>query len=70
MTTDTSERGLERLICTALTGSACEPRPKGASAVRSDLSAPYGGVGYLQEIPRTTTASIAWIWRSSRPSCG
>jgi type I restriction enzyme R subunit len=23
--TDTSERGLERLICTALTGSACEP---------------------------------------------
>ena len=24
MTTDTSERGLERLICTALTGSACE----------------------------------------------
>ena len=25
MTTDTTERGLERLICTALTGSACEP---------------------------------------------
>ncbi|MBM4388338.1 MAG: type I restriction endonuclease subunit R, partial [Deltaproteobacteria bacterium] len=25
MPTDTSERGLERLICTALTGSACEP---------------------------------------------
>ena len=25
MTTDTSERGLERLICTALTGSPCEP---------------------------------------------
>lgn len=25
MTTDTSERGLERLICTALTGSACDP---------------------------------------------
>ena len=24
MTTDTSERGLERLICTALTGSRCE----------------------------------------------
>ena len=25
MTTDTSERSLERLICTALTGSACDP---------------------------------------------
>ncbi|MFH7325873.1 type I restriction endonuclease subunit R [Desulfurivibrio sp. C05AmB] len=25
MTTDTSERGLERLICTALTGEACDP---------------------------------------------
>src|SRR5262245_31842374 len=25
MTTDTSERGLDRLICTALTGSACDP---------------------------------------------
>lgn len=26
MTSDTSERGLERLICTALTGAPCEPR--------------------------------------------
>ena len=25
MTTDTSERGLERLICTALAGHPCEP---------------------------------------------
>ena len=25
MTTDTTERGLERLICTALTGTACDP---------------------------------------------
>ena len=34
MTTDTSERGLERLICTALAGHPCEP-PTG-----------YGGVGW------------------------
>ena len=27
MTTDTSERGLERLICTALTGYPCDPSP-------------------------------------------
>ena len=25
MTTDTSESGLERLICTALTGNPCDP---------------------------------------------
>ena len=28
MTTDTSEKGLERLICTALTGADCDP-PQG-----------------------------------------
>ncbi len=30
MTTDTSETGLERLICTALTGQSCDPSPAGA----------------------------------------
>ena len=33
MTTDTSEKGLERLICTALTGAACDP-PQGGGMVR------------------------------------
>ena len=31
MTTDTSERGLERLICTALTGTSCGPVRQGKS---------------------------------------
>ncbi len=42
--TDTSEKGLERLICIALTGAACDP------AKPSDLCkppTPYGGVGYI-----------------------
>ena len=41
--TDTSERGLERLICTALTGHACDPPNDG-----SETEAPtrYGGVGW------------------------
>ncbi len=30
MTTDTTERGLERLICTALTGQPCDPTQTGA----------------------------------------
>ena len=41
MTTDTSERELERLICTALAGHPCEPLSEGA-----DPPAGYGGVGW------------------------
>ena len=43
MTTDTSERGLERLICKALAGDPCEP-PKGPTVAES--SPPRGGVGW------------------------
>ncbi len=43
MTTDTTERGLERLICTALAGHACEP----PMAETADVPSPgYGGVGW------------------------
>ena len=56
MTTDTSERGLERLICTALTGAACDPArprrtpfasgprptvPAGSAARRNDYDREY-----------------------------
>ena len=43
MTTDTSERGLERLICTTLSGQACEP--SGSRSV-GEPRAGYGGVGW------------------------
>ena len=43
MTTDTSERGLERLICEALTGDPCDP-PK--SGTVGEPSPGYGGVGW------------------------
>ena len=39
MTTDTSEKGLERLICTALTGAPCDPTPEGMA---SERPASYG----------------------------
>ena len=46
MTTDTSERGLERLICTALTGSPCD-----ATLSQRDLEgeaiSPSGGTGWI-----------------------
>lgn len=43
MTTDTSERGLERLICTALTGSPCDPGVAGPDAVRERPAAYAAG---------------------------
>ena len=43
MTTDTSERGLERLICTALAGHPCEPPQEGRVA---EARPGYGGVGW------------------------
>ena len=43
MTTDTSERGLERLICTALAGHACDPPQAGQV---SEPHADYGRVGW------------------------
>ena len=43
MTTDTSERGLERLICTVLAGHPCEPPAAGTVA---EPPADYGGVGW------------------------
>jgi type I restriction enzyme, R subunit len=43
MPTDTSERGLERLICTALTGHPCDPPAPGGVA---EPQADYGGVGW------------------------
>jgi len=43
MTTDTSERGLEALICTALAGHPCDPSLPGTLA---EPAAGYGGVGW------------------------
>ena len=43
MSTDTSERGLERLICTALAGHPCDPQKEGRVA---EARPGYGGVGW------------------------
>ena len=43
MTTDTTERGLERLICAGLAGHPCDPPAEGTIA---DPPAGYGGVGW------------------------
>jgi len=43
--TDTTERGLERLICTALTGAPCDAQQSGGTI--ADHAAPYGGAGYI-----------------------
>jgi type I restriction enzyme R subunit len=43
MTTDTSERGLERLICTALTGSPCDPISTSAKTVQERAATQHAG---------------------------
>ena len=43
MTTDLTERGLERLICKALTGDPCDPPARGTVG---EPPAGYGGVGW------------------------
>ena len=48
MTTDTSEKGLERLICTALTGAACDPMDSKAMRERPAAYA----VGWIGGDPR------------------
>ncbi len=50
VTTDTSERGLERLICAALTGAPCEPGAAAADAVR-ERPAIYGA-GWICGAPQ------------------
>ena len=50
MTTDTSERGLERLICTALTGSPCDAA-LAPTGLESEAAAPSGGVGWICGAP-------------------
>lgn len=45
MTTDTSEAGLESLICRAMTGGVCLPG-SGTDAVR-EQPPPYGGAGWI-----------------------
>ena len=63
MTTDTSERGLERLICTALTGSPCDVT---LSPTGLEGEAAAGGIRLdLRRTRTTTTASTRPIWRSS-----
>jgi len=42
--TDTTERGLERLTCTALTGHSCDPVPRPAADLAHDVDQ---GADYL-----------------------
>ena len=49
MTTDTSERGLERLICTALTGSPCDA-PLSPTGLEGE-AVPSGGAGWICGAP-------------------
>ncbi len=69
--TDTSERGLERLICTALTGAACDP-PSSKNMVR-ERPAAYGA-GWICGTPEdydreycVDRAQLAAFLRETQP---
>ena len=71
MTTDTSERGLERLICSALTGHPCDPTPAGTVGERPTS---YGGVGWTCGNPHdynreycVDLTQLATFFRSTQP---
>jgi len=49
MTTDTSERGIERLICTALTGCPCDPGEVPVNTVQESPAAQ--GAGWIGGSP-------------------
>ncbi|MAT54893.1 MAG: DEAD/DEAH box helicase [Saprospirales bacterium] len=49
--TDTSEAGLETLICRALTGTDCRPAALQPDAAHDVHEEPYGGVGWLPGDP-------------------
>ncbi len=51
MATDTSEAGLETIICRALTGKDCMPRPLETFPVVAEPTASYGGTGWLPGDP-------------------
>ena len=73
MTTDTSERGLERLICAALTGSPCEPGAASGGTVREPRPE-YGGSGWVCGDPDdydrehcVDSAQLAAFLRATQP---
>ena len=61
MTTDTSERGLERLICTALTGHPCDPVQPGALRERPPTYAAGWLGGHSQDYDRDHCLDLAQL---------
>jgi type I restriction enzyme R subunit len=73
MKTDTTERGLERLICTALTGHPCDPPQPGVIAI-AEQPAAYGGAGWIGGDPNdydreycVDLAQLAAFLRETQP---
>ena len=70
MTTDTSERGLERLICTALTGRPCDAAL--AQAGLEGEGAASSGAGWICGAPNDYDReyTVDLVQKSSQPDQG
>ena len=70
MTTDTSEKGLERLICEAMTGAACDP-PQGGMVRERPSSYGAGWIcGDTQDYDREFCLDLAQLYaflRATQP---
>ena len=66
MSTDTTERGLERLICRSLAGDPCDPP---TSATPGEPTTGYGGVGWCAGNPHDYNRESALIWCNSAHFC-
>jgi type I restriction enzyme, R subunit len=71
MTTDITERGLERLICAKLTGHPCDPPKEGTAG---EPAVGYGGVGWIGGNPHdydreycVDLVQLAAFLRSTQP---
>ena len=69
MTTDTTERGLERLICTALTGHPCDPPKPGELPWPTEPSPASAGwtAGDPRDYDRNYCVDLAQLSPSSTP---
>jgi type I restriction enzyme R subunit len=61
MHTDTSERGLERLICIAVTGHSCDPQPPGEARERPAIYGAGWVGGRPEDYDREYCADLAQL---------
>jgi type I restriction enzyme R subunit len=69
-TTDTSEKGLEDLICVALTGTPCSPTQSTADEIGEASLSYTAAVGAIHEVTASETSDVAASYNAPDYVCG